>query len=67
METIHVTSHTGMHRIQSKSHCVNSVINNQFLYLKNRSRTLHPVNKVHTVRQKLIVDHGFVTLCQDVR
>ena len=43
-----VTSHTSMHCAQSKSHHVNSVINNhsiQFLYLKNRSRTSHRVNK----------------------
>ena len=42
------TSHTGMHRMQSKLHHVNSVINNhaiQFLFLKNRSRTSHRVNE----------------------
>ena len=44
-----VTSHTSMHRTQRKSHHVNSVINNhtiQFLYIKNRSRTLHRVNEL---------------------
>ena len=43
-----VTLHTSMHHMQSKSHCVNSVINNhtiQFLYLKNCSRTSHRVNE----------------------
>ena len=43
-----VTSHTSMHCTQSKSHCVNSVINNhaiQFLFLKNRSGTSHRVNE----------------------
>ena len=43
-----VTSHTSMHHMQSKTHHVNSVINNhtiQFLYLKNRSRTSHHVNE----------------------
>ena len=48
------TSHTSMHRMQSKLHCVNSVINNhtiKFLDLKNRSRTSHHVNKALDKRQ----------------
>ena len=45
-----------MHHMQSKSHCVNSVINNhtiQFLYLKNRSHKLYRVNEPWCKANKL--------------